>query len=68
MRFLEAEALLEKDGWKKNELGLLEKTDKKSKQTVKLEFSISLPDIPELTTSAQIIKESFDKAIKKIMS
>ncbi len=61
VRFLEAEATLEKAGWKKNESGILEKTDKKSKQSVKLEFSISLPDIPELATSAQIIKESFDK-------
>lgn len=62
-RFLTAEALLEKNGWKKNDEGFLEKTksDKKSTTVTKLQLSISLPDIPELTTSAQIIKEEWNK-------
>lgn len=52
---LNAEALLEKDGWVKNADGVYEKTDKKTKQVESLSFAISLPDIPELTESAQLI-------------
>ncbi len=62
-RFLMAESLLEKNGWTKNSDGILEKTTtvKKVKTTTKLEFAISLPDIPELTTSAQIIASEWKK-------
>lgn len=52
---LAAEAMLEKNGWVKNSEGIYEKTDKKKKTTESLAFSISLPDIPELTESAQLI-------------
>lgn len=52
---LSAQAMLEKDGWVKNAAGIYEKTNKKTKQTETLEFAISLPDIPELTASAQLI-------------
>jgi peptide/nickel transport system substrate-binding protein len=50
-----AEAMLEKDGWVKDATGIYAKTDKKTKQTDTLSFALSLPDIPELTASAQLI-------------
>ncbi len=56
---LAAQAMLEKDGWIKNASGVYEKTDKKTKQTQTLAFAISLPDIPELTESAQLIEASW---------
>lgn len=56
---LSAEALLEKDGWVKNADGIYEKTDKKTKQVESLSFAISLPDIPELTESAQLIQDAW---------
>lgn len=60
-RILMAESLFEKNGWAKNADGVLEKTNKKTKTVSKLEFAISLPDIPELTASAQIIVEEWKR-------
>lgn len=56
---LTAQAMLEKDGWVKNAEGIYEKTDKKKKTTETLAFAISLPDIPELTASAQLIEAAW---------
>ncbi len=48
-----------KDGWKTGEDGFLEKTttEKKKKVTKKLEFSISTGNFPELTKTAELIKQ-----------
>ncbi len=50
---------LAKDGWKAGVDGTLEKTvtDKKKKVTKKLEFSISTGNVPELTKTAELIKQ-----------
>lgn len=61
-----AEAMLEKDGWVKNADGVYAKTNKKTKQTEVLSFAISLPDIPELTASAQLIEAAWNRLGAKI--
>jgi len=50
---------LAKDGWKAGEDGFLEKTttEKKSKVTKKLEFSISTGNVEELVKTAELIKQ-----------
>ncbi|MEK7588502.1 MAG: ABC transporter substrate-binding protein [Patescibacteria group bacterium] len=57
-----AASILAKDGWKKNELGFLEKstTEKKKTTTAPLEFSISTSNAPELKNAANIIKENLE--------
>jgi peptide/nickel transport system substrate-binding protein len=54
-----AQSILEKDGWKKNEDGVLEKTTtiKKKKSTETIEFTISTGNSPDLVKSAELIKE-----------
>lgn len=59
-RVLEAEVLLEKQGWKKDSDGIYVKTDKKTKKEQRIAFSISLPDIPELLNSAKIIADTWN--------
>ncbi len=58
--FAKASNLLEKDGWKKNAAGFLEKTVtiKKKKTTTTLEFSISTGNTPELAESAEIVRQN----------
>lgn len=50
---------LSKDGWQKGTDGFLEKTttNKKKKVTSKLEFSISTGNAPELTKTAELIRQ-----------
>lgn len=50
---------LAKDGWKKDADGFLEKTttEKKKKTTTKLAFSISTGNAPDLTKTAELIKQ-----------
>ena len=59
----EAVALLSKDGWKKNEDGLLEKIVGvgKNKSTTKLSFSISTSNSSDLAKAAKIIKENLEQ-------
>ncbi len=57
---LEAEALLEKEGWKKNASGLYEKLDPKTKTTQLIQFSLSIPDIPDMLESAKMIVETWN--------
>lgn len=66
---LSREAILEKveddlakAGWKRGIDGFLEKTttERKKKVTTKLEFSISTSNAPELTKTAEIIKENLN--------
>jgi peptide/nickel transport system substrate-binding protein len=59
-RIEKAKSILAKDGWTKNkDDGIMEKKTKKS--NLRLEFSISTSDIPELKDTAQIIKEEWRK-------
>lgn len=63
-----AQAILEKDGWKKGANGFLEKTitEKKKKKTTYLEFSISTGDVSELTKSALLIKQNLESLGMKV--
>ncbi|HEY4494790.1 MAG TPA: ABC transporter substrate-binding protein [Candidatus Paceibacterota bacterium] len=54
-----AKAILEKAGWVKNSDGILEKKEKKGKQT--LEFSIATADAPDLKLVAEIIKSDWER-------
>lgn len=60
-RRTKARALLEKSGWVSNAAGVYEKTDKKSKTVALLEFSLSIPDVPELKAVAEHIKNDWEK-------
>lgn len=60
-RVAEARAVLEKAGWTLNTAGIYEKTDKKKKQVSLLEFSLALPDVPELRTAAEYMKSDWEK-------
>lgn len=54
----QAKQLLEKNGWKWNEKeNIWEK--KKNKQTLKLEFSLTTSNMPELVQTAQLLKEAW---------
>lgn len=50
----DARALLEKNGWVKNEDGILQKKDEK------LSFSLSTSDAPELKKTAEILKKMWE--------
>ena len=58
-----AEAALQKDGWKKNASGFLEKTTtvKGKKTATPLAFSISTGNAPELVQAAELIREDLSK-------
>lgn len=62
-KFTQAETILTKDGWKKNENGFLEKTTTENKKstTIPLEFSISTGNASDLSRSAQIIQEDLQR-------
>ena len=55
----DAKALLEKNGWKLNDDGIYQKTDKK--QTTLLQFSLSTSAAPELKAVAQMLQEQWRK-------
>lgn len=57
----EARALLEKAGWVLNAAGVYEKVNKKEKKVSLLEFSLSIPDVPELKAAAESIKSDWEK-------
>jgi peptide/nickel transport system substrate-binding protein len=58
----EARHILEAAGWSMNpETKTMEFVDKKKKKTIPLEFSISVPDVDELTRSAQFLKEDWER-------
>lgn len=58
-RISSAQALLEKNGWKKNDDGIYQKKEKKG--TVTLSLSISTGDAPELKTAAETIQKQWQK-------
>jgi len=64
-----AENILSKDGWKKDENGFLQKTTKLKgkKTTTNLEFSISTGNAPELSKSAELIKQNLENIGMKVV-
>lgn len=62
VKLQKAQEDLAKDGWRAGADGFLEKTvtEKKKKATVKLEFSISTGNTPELTKTAELIKHDLE--------
>lgn len=59
-RISEAKNILEAAGWQLNTAGIYEKTDKAKKKISLLEFSISMPDVPELRSAAEIMKSDWE--------
>lgn len=57
----DARAILEKGGWVQNAAGVYQKTDKKKKKVTSLEFSIAIPDVPELKAAAEDMKSDWEK-------
>jgi len=60
-RIVDAQNILAKAGWAPNALGIQEKTDKKKKIVSTLEFSISIPDVPDLRLAADMVKADWEK-------
>ncbi len=60
-RVSQARAILENAGWVLNTANIYEKTDKKKKTVTLLQFSIALPDVPELRNAADLIKDDWQK-------
>ncbi len=58
-RIERAKEILENDGWVLNAANVYEKTDKKKKTVSLLEFSVVLPDVPELRSAMELIKEDW---------
>lgn len=56
-----AREVLEAAGWVQNAANIYEKTDTKKKQVALLQFSIALPDVPELRAAAELMKEDWEK-------
>ncbi len=67
-RVKKAQDILKKDGWELGVDGFLQKTvtDKKTKKTTNLEFSISTGNAPELAKSAELIKHDLEKIGMKV--
>lgn len=64
-RISKAKTILEQNGWKLNESGIYEKTDKK-KNTKTLSFSIATSDAPELKKTAALVKQTWEKVGAKV--
>ncbi|MDD5032724.1 MAG: ABC transporter substrate-binding protein [Candidatus Pacebacteria bacterium] len=62
----EAKKLLEKNGWKYNEEEKVWQKEKKKKEILKLEFSISTSDVPDLVQTAQILKNEWESMGAKV--
>lgn len=55
-----AREILEAAGWVQNAANIYEKTDKKKKQVALLQFSVAIPDVPELRAAAELMKEDWE--------
>ena len=64
-RISRAKNILEESGWKLNQFGIYEKTDKK-KNTKTLSFSIATSDASELKKTVALIKETWEKVGAKV--
>jgi len=60
-RITKARDLLESNGWAPNALGIYQKTDKKTKTVTTLDFSIAIPDVPELKQAGELVKADWEK-------
>jgi peptide/nickel transport system substrate-binding protein len=60
-RITGARKILEDAGWTPNALGIYEKVDKKKKVISPLEFSISIPDVPELKNATEMLRTDWEK-------
>ena len=60
-RITQARTILEKAGWTLNAANLYEKVDKKKKTVTLLQFSIAMPDVPELRSAAELVKSDWQK-------
>jgi peptide/nickel transport system substrate-binding protein len=60
-RIANARAVLEKDGWTLDASGVYQKTDKKKKKVTRLEFSMAIPDVPELRAAGELMKDDWGK-------
>ena len=60
-RMRSARTILEKGGWTRNPAGIYEKADKKKKKVTLLQFSIAIPDVPELKAAAESLKSDWEK-------
>lgn len=56
-----ARAILENAGWTQSASGVYEKVDKKKKKVTLLQFSIAIPDVPELRATAELMKSDWEK-------
>ncbi len=61
-----AQQILEKAGWVKNAANIYEKIDKKKKTVSLLQFSIALPDVPELKSTAELAKSDWERLGAKV--
>ncbi len=59
-RITRARSILESGGWTPNAAGIYEKVDKAKKTAALLEFSIAIPDIPELKAAAEHLKADWE--------
>lgn len=55
-----AREVLESAGWVQNAANIYEKTDKKKKQVSLLQFSLAIPDVPELRAAAELMKADWE--------
>ncbi len=60
-KITQAQAILEKAGWKKNAQGIYEKTDPKKKTVTILQLSLSTSDTPELKKAGEIVQNVWKK-------
>ena len=60
-RIQESRRILEAGGWAPNAVGIYEKADKKKKTVSTLEFSVAIPDVPELKQAGEMLKSDWEK-------
>lgn len=60
-KIAQAQAILEKAGWKKNPQGIYQKTDPKKKTVTTLSLSLTTSDTPELKKTGEIIQNIWKK-------
>ena len=60
-RIASARVILEDAGWTQSASGVYEKVDKKKKKVTLLQFSIAIPDVPELRATAELMRSDWEK-------
>ncbi len=59
-KLLKARSILETAGWTRNAANIYEKVDKKKKKVSLLQFSIAIPDVPELRKAGELMKQDWE--------